>query len=111
MSNINTVTIEGNVSNVKLNDKKNFVSFSLAENITYKKNDKEVKETHWYNIVAYKGTAQFIDRNIVQGDKVLVHGRLTTNNYENEDGQTIKQTQIVASDVRVTFRKFGKEQK
>jgi len=104
---INTVTIEGNVSNVKLNEKKNFVSFSLAENITYKKDNKEVKETHWYNIVAYKGTAQFIDRNISQGDKVLIHGRLSSNSFES-DGKTINQTQIVASDVRVTYRKEQK---
>ena len=104
---INTVTIEGNVSNVKLNDKKNFVSFSLAENITYKKGDQEVKETHWYNIVAHKGTAEFIDRNIAQGDKVLVFGRLSSNKFES-DGKTNNQTQIVATDVRVIYRKEQK---
>ena len=103
---INNVQIEGNVSNVKFN-KKNFVSFSLAENITYKKDDKEVKETHWYSVVAHKGTAQFIDRNIAQGDKVIIFGRLTSNSYES-DGKTINQTQIVANDVRVIYRKEQK---
>ncbi len=107
---INTVTIEGNVSSVKLNDKKNFVSFSLADNITYKKDGKETKETHWYNIVGYNATAQFIERNLTQGDKVLVHGRLSSNSFES-NGKTINQTQIVANDVRILFRKEQKEQK
>jgi len=102
---MNTTFIEGNTSNLKMNEKGNFISFSLAENISFKnKDDQKVTETHWYNVIAYNGTAKFIERNIVQGDKVLIQGRLTTSSYE-KDGQKVSTVQIVANDVRVTSRK------
>jgi len=101
---MNTVFIEGNVANVKMNEKGNFISFSLAEKVTFKKGNQEVSETHWYNIVAYNGTAKFIERNVVQGDKVLVEGRLSTNSYE-KDGKKITTVQIIANDLRITYRK------
>jgi len=102
---MNQVFIEGNVASIKMNEKGNFMSFSLAENVSFKRKDgEEVKETHWYGVVAHNGTAQFIERNVVQGDKILVHGRLTTNTYER-DGSNITTLQIVANEVRITFQK------
>jgi len=104
---MNTVFIEGNTAAIKMNEKGNFCSFSLAENVSFKKDDEQVTETHWYNIVAFNNTAKFIERNVVPGDKVLIEGRLTTNSYE-KDGQEITVLQIVAQNVRVTMRKQEK---
>ncbi len=102
---MNQVFIEGNVASIKMNEKGNFMSFSLAENISFKKKDgSEVKETHWYGVVAHNGTAKFIERNVVQGDKILVHGHLTTSTYE-KDGSKITTLQIVANEVRIMFHK------
>ncbi|MDX8401643.1 MAG: single-stranded DNA-binding protein [Mariprofundaceae bacterium] len=101
---MNQVFIEGNAANIKMNEKGNFVSLSIAENIRYKKDDKTIEETHWYAVVAYNGTAKFIHEHVNKGDRVLIHGRLTTSTYE-KDGSNVTVLQIVANEVRITARK------
>lgn len=103
--NQNQVIIEGNIANIKVNDEETFASFSLAYNTNYKGEDgQETKNTHWFRVVGFKHTAGFVSRNLTQGDKVLIFGRLNTSQFEGDEGD-VKLTQIVADSIRILYRK------
>lgn len=102
---MNNVVIEGNIANIKVNAEETFASFSLAYNTSHKGEDgQEVKNTHWFRIVGFKHTAGYVNRNLNQGDKVLVFGRLGTSEFEGDDGD-VKLTQIIADSIRIIFKK------
>jgi len=54
-------------------------SFSLASNRTYKGNDgQQVKETTWFRITVWGNQAESCNQYLKKGSKVLVEGRLTS---------------------------------
>ncbi|RMF24967.1 MAG: single-stranded DNA-binding protein [Deltaproteobacteria bacterium] len=101
---MNQAMLEGTVGSIKPNEKGNYVYVSLALDVQYKDGDKKVSETHWFPIVAFNGTAQYLLQNVNVGDRILIVGRLDTTSYE-QDGQKVTQLRIVANTVRVTARK------
>lgn len=103
---MNTTTIEGNIANIKVNADETFASFSLAYNSSYKGEDgQEIRNTHWFRIVGFKQTAGYVNRNLNQGDKVLIFGHLSTSEFEGDEGEDVKLTQIVADSIRIIFKK------
>ena len=72
-------------------------SFSLAVNRPYQK-DKESK-TDFFDIVAWRGTGEFVVRNFRKGDMAIIKGRLQTDVYENKDGKKQKSYRIIAEEI------------
>ena len=62
--------------------------FTIAHN-DYK------KEGHFFNAVAFKGTAEVIFNNCKVGDRIFIDGEILNNNYKNRDDVMVYQNQVV----------------
>lgn len=59
----------------------------------------EEKQTDFFNIVAWDKKADFIEKYIEVGKRVLVEGYLTIDEYEDEEKKKHKITKIVATSI------------
>ena len=57
---------------------KSYVSVGLAVDRPFSKN----KEVDFFNLVAWDKTAEMISRYLEKGRRILIEGRLQTNNFE-----------------------------
>lgn len=101
MANINTVSLSGNLGKDPIistsnNGDTKIAKFSIAVNQYDSREKQEVP--HWFNIVALGQRADFIERFIKKGNKVVVTGTLSSKSYE-KNGQTLYYTSILANNV------------
>ena len=81
-------------------------SFRLATGRTYTTADGEKHdETEWFTVVAWSQLAEQTNQYLTKGKKVYVEGRLKSNTWTGQDGQTRFRNEIVAS--RVLFLDRG----
>jgi single-strand DNA-binding protein len=97
---MNAVKLIGNVgSEVNVLDFENGkkASFSLATTESYtNKNNEEVKNTAWHNVVAWGKVAEICADLVSKGKFVSVEGKLNYRNYVNKENKTVYVTEIVA---------------
>lgn len=100
---MNAVKLIGNVgSEVNVLDFENGkkASFSLATTESYtNKNNEEVKNTAWHNVVAWGKVAEICADLVSKGKFVSVEGKLNYRNYVNKENKTVYVTEIVAFNV------------
>lgn len=97
---MNSVKLIGNVGNeVNVLDFENGkkASFSLATTESYtNKNNEEVKNTAWHNVVAWGKVAEVCADLVSKGKFLSVEGKLNYRNYVNKENKTVYVTEIVA---------------
>ncbi len=75
-------------------------SFSLATSESYtNKNNEEVKNTTWHQIVAWGKVAEACANLVSKGKLLQVEGKINYRNYVNKENKTIYITEIVALNV------------
>lgn len=74
------------------------VSFSLAVEQDYKPEGGE-RKTDFINVVAWRGTAEFVARYFTKGRMAVVSGRLQTRDWTDTDGNRRKAVEVVADNV------------
>lgn len=96
---MNQVKLIGNVGqdvNVMNFEKSKKASFSLATTDTYQnKNNEQVKNTAWHNMVAWGKQAEACEQIIKKGKMVSVEGKLNYRNYTNEKNEKVYITEIL----------------
>ena len=70
--------------------------YSLAVDRRFSRN--EENNTDFINIVVFGKGAEFAEKYLKKGTKVLVTGRIQTGSYTNKDGQKVYTTDVVAED-------------
>lgn len=86
---MNKIILSGNVcQDIELNtyNKKSCVRNSIAVKRDYK-NSKGEYDTDFFNITLWDSKADFISKYANKGTRILISGRLTNNEYENQDGE------------------------
>lgn len=73
-------------------------TFALACEQDFKNQSGE-RDTDFFDVVAWRGTADFVQRYFKQGQMAVVKGRLQTRQWTAEDGGKRKAVQIVAENV------------
>jgi len=106
MVGINRVVLAGNLARdpeMKETSNGRFIAtFPVAVNKHWRTRSGEAKkETTFFRIVVWNGTAELCARYLRKGGSVLVEGRLETRSYQNSEGKTQYITQIVGD--QVTF--------
>lgn len=110
MSTNNSVTLIGHLGDApqvhSTQDGREFVTFSLATNRTWKDKNTGEKQTRteWHNCVQYGARAQVVKNYLKKGSEVAVSGELRYNSYTKND-ITIKTAVIVVND----FHFIGKK--
>ncbi len=97
---MNKVNLIGNVGrevNVMEFENGKKASFSLATNESYtNRNNEEVTNTAWHNVIAWGKVAQQCEQMLSKGKFIQVEGKITYREYQNRENQTVKITEIVA---------------
>lgn len=71
--------------------------FSLAVDRRYQKNGE--KETDFFNCKAFGKLADFVDRYLKQGTKIVLSGRVENNNYTNKKGEKVYSVVVIAEEI------------
>lgn len=72
-------------------------SFTLAVDRQYKSGTEQ--QADFIDIVAWRGTAEFVCKYFTKGQMIAVHGSIQTRTYQDKDGNKRKTFEIVAGDV------------
>jgi single-strand DNA-binding protein len=99
---INKVILGGRLTNdVELKQTPSGVSvaqFSLAVNRSYSKDGQQ--QTDFFNITAWRATAEFISRYFRKGSSICVVGTIQNRTWTDTNGQKRYATDIIADEVR-----------
>ncbi len=77
-------------------------SFRIATSRSYTSSDGEKhEETEWFTVVAWNQLAELCNQYLSKGRRAYVDGRLHSNSWQGQDGQTRFSNEIVAE--RVLF--------
>ena len=104
MAGLNKIMIIGNVATdpeMRYTPNGNPVtSFRMATNRVYSTADGERHEdTEWFTIVAWSKLAEQCNQYLNKGRRAYVEGRLHSNTWEGQDGQTRFNNEIIANQV------------
>ncbi len=70
--------------------------YNLAVDRKYSKG--EEKQTDFINCVCFGKTAEFAEKYVKKGTKLIVVGRIQTGSYTNKDGQKVYTTDVVVEE-------------
>ena len=73
-------------------------SFSLAVDRDFKSQNGE-KETDFIDIVAWRGTAEFVSKYFTKGRMAVVEGRLQIRDWTDRDGGKRRSAEVIADNV------------
>lgn len=80
------------------------LSFRLAVDRNYQTKGEE-KKTDFFNIVAWRTTAEFISNYFSKGKMILVDGELQTRQYTDKNGSTQNVVELIVASVHFTGEK------
>lgn len=74
-------------------------SFTVAVDRPYSPKSNAERQTDWIDVVAWRGTAEFICKYFQKGKPILVEGSIQTRNFEDKNGNKRKSVELVAENV------------
>ena len=73
-------------------------SFSIAVERKYKQG--EDRQADFINIVAWRGTAEFVSKYFTKGSMIGIEGAIQSRKYQDKDGNTRTAFEVVANNVQ-----------
>lgn len=73
-------------------------SFTIACDRDFKSKDGE-KETDFVDVVAYRNTAEFVEKYFSKGRMIVVSGRLQIRNWTDKEGNKRRTAEVIADNV------------
>lgn len=74
-------------------------SFSIACERDIASKQTNERETDYFDIVAWRSTADFVGKYFAKGRMIIVKGRLQKRNYEDKDGNKRSVIEVIADSV------------
>jgi single-strand DNA-binding protein len=75
-------------------------TFRAASNRSWRTAEGEAHEdTEWFRVVAWNKLAEICHQWLAKGSRVYVEGRMQTRQWQDQEGQTRSQTEIIAIDI------------
>ena len=72
-------------------------SFSVAVNRKFKREGEP--DADFFNCTAFGKQAEFVEKYLKQGTKILLSGRVQNNNYTKQNGEKVYSTQIMVEEI------------
>lgn len=82
--------------------------FSVAIDRKFKKPNDTVT-ADFFNCTTFGKQAEFVEKYLKKGTKVLVTGRLQNDNYTNKEGQKVYSTQIIVEEIEFAESKTSSD--
>ncbi len=67
-------------------------------------------DADFFNCVTFGKQAEFVEKFLHKGTKILISGQVQNNNYTNKDGQTVYSTQILIDEIEFAESKGAQVQ-
>ena len=114
MAGVNKVILIGNLGkdpDVRYLDNGIAVAnFSLATTENYKnKSGERVSQTEWHNIVLWRGLAEVAEKYLKKGASIYIEGKIKTRRWEDKEGNTRYNTEILADSMNMLGNKQTQE--
>ena len=114
MAGVNKVILVGNLGKdpeVRYLDSGIAVAnFSLATTENYKnKQGEKVSQTEWHNIVLWRGLAEVAEKWLKKGSSVYIEGKIRTNKWEDKEGNTRYNTEILADNMTMLGNRINSD--
>ena len=74
------------------------VSFSIAVSRRYQSKDSGQTQTDFFNVTAWRATAEFVSRYFRKGSAICICGSIQNRNWTDQNGQKHYMTDIVADE-------------
>lgn len=88
------------------------LSFTIACQRNIKSGEDQEKQTDFFDIVAWKSTAEFVNKYFKKGDSIIVVGRLQTRYYMSPTNESkIKVVEVIANKVEFAGQKKQNDNK
>lgn len=71
--------------------------FSIAVDRRFKREGEP--DADFFNCTAFGKTAEFVEKYLKQGTKIVLSGRVENDNYTNKDGQKVYGTRILVEEI------------
>lgn len=88
-------------------DGKAVAGFSIAVDRRFKREGHP--DADFFNCTAFGRNAEFVERYIHKGTKVVISGELQNNNYTNKEGHTVYKVQIIVNSIEFAESKKAAE--
>ena len=113
MSGVNKVILIGNLGKdpeVRYLDSGIAVAnFSLATTENYRnKEGEKVSQTEWHNVVLWRGLAEIAEKYLKKGSSVYIEGRIRNRKWEDKEGNTRYNNEILADNMKTKSSKILK---
>ncbi len=114
MAGVNKVILVGNLGKDPevryLDNGVAVANFSLATTENYKnKAGERVSQTEWHNIVLWRGLAEVAEKYLKKGASVYIEGKIKTRKWEDKEGNTRYNTEILADNMTMLGGKPSQE--
>ena len=81
-------------------------TFTVATTERYRDRNGETREnTEWHNIVAWRSTADVVERFVKKGTQVYIEGRIRTRSWDDQNGNKRYTTEIIADNLQLLGKK------
>jgi len=74
-------------------------SIATSESWVDKNTNQRQEKTEWHNLVAWRGTAEIIEKYVSKGSHIMVEGKLSTRSWEDQNGQKRYMTEVVVDQI------------
>ena len=92
--------LDGNSGQAKV------ATFTLATTERYRDRNGETREnTEWHNIVAWRNTADVVERFVRKGTQLYIEGRIRTRAWDDQTGNKRYTTEIIADTLQLLGKK------
>ena len=92
--------LDGNSGNAKV------ATFTLATTERYRDRNGETREnTEWHNIVAWRNTADVVEKFVKKGTQLYIEGRIRTRSWDDQTGNKRYTTEIIADTLQLLGKK------
>lgn len=82
-------------------------SFSVAVNRKFKREGEP--DADFFNCTAFGKQAEFVEKYLKQGTKILLSGRVQNNNYTKQNGEKVYSTQIMVEEIEFAESKASSD--
>ncbi len=115
MAGVNKVILVGNLGKDPevryLDNGVAVANFSLATTENYKnKAGERVSQTEWHNVVLWRGLAEVAEKYLKKGASVYIEGKIKTRKWEDKEGNTRYNTEILADNMTMLGGKQSQQE-
>jgi single-strand DNA-binding protein len=84
-------------------------SFTLAVDRGFTSKDSGERQTDFIDIVAWRGTAEFVSKYFVKGQMAAVTGRLQIRDWTDKDGNKRRSAEVISDNIYFTESKRSRD--